>query len=258
MNISLYSDLHTEFFEDRPPWTPDDVGCDVLVLAGDIVTSPKALTEYISRIRAEWGRPVPIVYTMGNHEYYGQEFHSARKAYLLRSSIPNFHPLDRGTVEIDGVVFAGATLWTDFRNGADLELAVFSMNDYQRIKNAVTEWNWNPIDAWEQFKLSLDFLHDVVAAQWGKPLVMVTHHAPSFQSCDKSFHDTRLNGCYASALDYYIQEWKPRLWLHGHVHTTNNYRIGDTTIMSNARGYDMVGDRSYLNPHFNPEILVTL
>ena len=257
MTVSFYSDIHTEFFEDRTAWTPDDVGCDVLVLAGDIVTSPKALTEYVAGLGEKWGREVPIVYTMGNHEYYGQEFHSARKAYLLRSSIPSFYPLDRGTVEIDGVVFAGATLWTNFRNGADLELALFSMNDYRKIRNAVTESNWNPVDVMEQFNLSLDFLDDVVAAQRGKPLVMVTHHAPSFQSCSP-FYNPKLNGCYASDLEYYIQAWKPRLWLHGHIHSSNDYRIGETTVMSNPRGYDMVGDRSYLNPHFNPEMLVTL
>lgn len=256
MKIALFSDLHTEFFAEgsREPWMPDDHGCDVLVLAGDIVTEPAVLTEYVGAIRSKWDRVVPIVYVPGNHEYYGNEFYAARESYLHRE-IPAFHCLDRRYVEIDGVVFVGATLWTDFRRGADFGIARRGLNDYRKIWNAHTDSTFAPEDAANEHALSLAFIRKHVAAAAPYPVVVVSHHAPSFRSCS-AFYNPQLDSCYASNLEAMIEETKPRLWIHGHIHESNDYTVGETRILTNPRGYDLSYDKSNINPKFRTDIVV--
>ena len=85
--------------------------------------------------------------------------------------------------------------------------------------------------------------------------VVVTHHAPSFRSCSTKYNP-QLDSCYASDLDDRVKVWKPALWVHSHIHESRDYMIGETRVVSNPRGYDVVGDRSMLNPGFKPDFVV--
>jgi len=38
-------------------------------------------------------------------------------------------------------------------------------------------------------------------------------------------------------MDDYILEHKPNVWIHGHLHNTTLYKIGDTRIICNPLGY---------------------
>lgn len=40
-----------------------------------------------------------------------------------------------------------------------------------------------------------------------------------------------------SDLEPQIRRWQPALWLHGHVHDSFDYYIGNTRIVANPRGY---------------------
>ena len=78
MNIQLLSDLHNEFLRNRPSvsghqWSGDipQTDADVIILAGDIDIGMKG---------AEWAvleskrLEKPIIYILGNHEFYGHEY----------------------------------------------------------------------------------------------------------------------------------------------------------------------------------------
>jgi Icc-related predicted phosphoesterase len=251
------SDLHTEF-TDGPKWLPPDVGADVLVLAGDIVTAPKKLKEYVYRIRETWSREVPIIHTSGNHEYYGRDFSKARHNYTiwLTNHIPNFWSLDRGATVIDGVTFIGATLWTNMADGTHMETARSEMNDFRRIfiedggdlfspELSVTEW-----------RKSVQYIEEM-AAKATKPLVVVTHHAPSFRSIPPEYAGNPLNGAYASSLDDLVRDFGAALWVHGHLHSNSDYMIGNTRVVCNPRGYE-TKDQSKLNHRFNPELTANI
>lgn len=68
--------------------------------------------------------------------------------------------------------------------------------------------------------------------------VVVTHHAPSEQSIDKKLYDENsLNYAYFSNLEELILDLQPSVWVHGHMHHRNNYKIGETCVISNPRGY---------------------
>ena len=73
------------------------------------------------------------------------------------------------------------------------------------------------------------------------------------QSIDKSrYGDVPLNFCYYTELTEFILDRAPALWLHGHVHSSFDYMIGDTRVVCNPRGY--VGNE--VNPNFDPELVV--
>ena len=68
MKIQYASDLHTEFgFQDL---RKSDLKGDILVLAGDIAGKPKKLNQYLHSLAGS----IPILYVMGNHEFYGHDF----------------------------------------------------------------------------------------------------------------------------------------------------------------------------------------
>lgn len=117
MKINLVSDIHLETYDWIPKFSARKAtqmfqnifACDVLVLAGDIVSSPRMLTEWLET------SPVPVVYLLGNHEYYGKSFDNTPNVFrTVLQKLSHVHLLDRDTVTINGVKFIGTTLWTDF------------------------------------------------------------------------------------------------------------------------------------------------
>lgn len=61
MRIHLLSDLHNEF----SAFTPEQLDCDVVILAGDIDLKARGV---------EWAKQSfsgPVLYVPGNHEFYG-------------------------------------------------------------------------------------------------------------------------------------------------------------------------------------------
>ena len=66
----------------------------------------------------------------------------------------------------------------------------------------------------------------------------MTHFAPSWQSISPAYGSSELNGYYASDLEDMILRKRPALWLHGHIHSRSDYRIGDTRVICNPAGYE--------------------
>jgi Icc-related predicted phosphoesterase len=68
---------------------------------------------------------------------------------------------------------------------------------------------------------------------------VITHHAPSHKSLPQAVKSDLglLCAAYASSLDELIIKSEPLLWIHGHIHQPQNYKIGNTRIVSNPRGY---------------------
>jgi hypothetical protein len=73
------------------------------------------------------------------------------------------------------------------------------------------------------------------AADSGNPTVVVTHHAPHANSLSDPKMDLRW--CYASDLGDLIHQRQPDLWIHGHIHSRADYRLGKTRVICNARGH---------------------
>lgn len=240
MKLWVFSDLHLEFgqaFKQPPP-----PNADVLVCAGDLLT--RGVVPSVEWLAANVPSSMPVVFTAGNHEFYGASVQeSLRDARLLKGRFPNVHFLENEAVDVGDVTFVGATLWTDFRvNGGDPEFAMNAaqtgMNDYRTIKFSKLPYRkFKPIHAYRKHQESRSFLRSAMKEASGLKTVVVTHHAPSARSVAPEFQGDPLSACYASNLENLTAETRPSLWVHGHVHHRVDYRVGETRVVANPHGY---------------------
>jgi Icc-related predicted phosphoesterase len=97
----------------------------------------------------------------------------------------------------------------------------------------------------------MNYFREELPKHSDKPVVVITHHAPSFMSISEQYRgpgDYHMNGGYASDLSEFILDHPQiKAFVHGHVHSQHSYDIGDTRILCNPRGY--VGHEAIAN-HF--------
>lgn len=259
MKISIASDLHLEF-SDIDLKNVDSA--DVLILAGDILCAEPLYThksipanlkklgknqkhalafrDFIGRVSKEFPH---VLVVAGNHEFYGGKWvktlSTLREEY---SHYPNIHFLEMDMKVICNTTFIGGTLWTDLNRGDPLTTfhVKEKMNDYKVIRNDDAGFSkLRPINVIERHRKTLGYFKIALDISTSKNVVVVSHMAPSFHSVGPDYkHDYIMNGAYASNLeDFILDNPKINLWVHGHIHTENDYMIGDTRIICNPRGY---------------------
>lgn len=249
MRLHVISDLHQEFGEVDVP----RVACDCVVIAGDVATKHHGL-EWVLRKFSD----IPVIYICGNHEYYGAKLPRLTQLLRERARGTNVHFLENESVTIAGVHFFGCTLWTDMALHGDwiagAAEADTGMNDYKRIRNSAR--GYKRLSAGDTRLLhfaSLDALRQFFAAHEPRHSVVVTHHAPSMQSLPDHRRSELISCAYASRLDGFIEEYQPQLWIHGHIHHSQDYYIGGTRIVANPRAYP-----DEPNPGFSPDLVVAV
>ena len=245
MKIRVLSDLHLEFGPLNLEVMEDEKE-QICVLAGDIGIASRRSTfnpflqEMSERFRT-------VLYIPGNHEYYDSSYTTALKKMadvLLR--YPNVNIGNNFSFVTDHTVFICSTLWTDMNKRDPLTMMTCRdrINDfgYIRIGDADQPYRrpFTPTDAVLFHDLSRNFIFSEIDKykQTKLKIVVVSHHAPSFQSVLEKYRDQKeINGAFASALDEQIIENGPLVWIHGHMHNSLDYMIGDTRVVCNPRGY---------------------
>lgn len=232
MRLRILSDLHLEF-ED---WTPPSVEADIVVLAGDINKRNRAVPWIVRHFP-----DVPVVYIAGNHEFYGSSISGVLGKIRESVSGRSIHFLENQSVEIQGVIFLGCTLWTDFRlhgspSSAGPEIAR-RMNDYRCIRVTPAYRRLNGRDSTAIHMESRSWLEQSLERIGDRRAVVISHHAPSARSLEPGFATDVLSGAYASPLDELVANSKIAAWIHGHTHRSVDYRIGTTRVVSNQKGY---------------------
>lgn len=227
---------------------------DVAVVAGDLCEGVEDAITFLARTIS---LAMPVVYTLGNHEYYGEYFEEARStARALAERTANIHLLDDNEIVIDGVRFVGSTLWTNYKLFSHGERAqqIAAMGtagrllaDHSQIlmKPAQTGFiarNFSPRDALTLHEQGVTFLDQALARPHDGPTVVVTHHAPHLKSVARRFASDPLTPAFVSDLSSLIDRRQPELWIHGHTHHPFDYLIepleGTTTrVICNPRGY---------------------
>ena len=257
MKINLISDLHLEF---GPVSLP---GGEVLILAGDICEyrSLRDLSNVKDFFNLECAKYDRVFMVLGNHESYHHRFD---KTYDdLKALLPDTVTLlENEAVEYQGVLFLGATLWTDLNRGDPVTAWHLKgmMNDYKVITNYYPEkglyYKLTPEWTAQVHQNTVEYFRSVLTANPDQPVVVITHHAPSFMSVnDKYKGDTTGNGGYASELsEFVLDHTNIQAWVHGHMHDPVNYQIGHTRVMSNPRGYTPWEDGNGFDPNFTFEI----
>ena len=240
MRLHILSDLHLEF----EPFTPPAVGADAVILAGDVSTGRNGLKWALKTFPDR-----PVVYVLGNHEFYGQKLQKLIQELHELASGSNVHLLENESCSIGDVVFLGATLWTDFAlNGNSVlsELvAQTGMNDYRRIRTLPRYSRLSPSDTRRLHMQSRRWLEDQAFSLKGQKVVIVTHHAPSPESIPQVFDGDPCNPAFASDLSRFIIESEAPLWIHGHIHYACDYTLGRTRVLANPRGYPTEPHRGF-------------
>lgn len=255
--IRVLSDLHIEF----GPLDLKPIGEDILALAGDVGLHTQGAGW--AAAYARWHQ-IPVVMIAGNHEFYrNREFRSHTVTSTLDAlrdlskTEPLFTFLENDTAIVKGIQFVGSTLWTDFALNGDPVQAAWragrAMNDYNLIHVTDRE-RLIPGHTSAAHMAAREFLSETLSRRRAKgiPVVVLTHHLPSARSIAGRYASSDYNAAYASNLDDLVETSGAALWVHGHTHVGQDYRIGETRVVCNPRGY--FGHE--LNPDFKPDLVI--
>ena len=127
------------------------------------------------------------------------------------------------------------------------------MNDYKKIRKTPSYRKLRPVDTRALHHESVHHIERFLATGDPRRSVVITHHAPSIRSLPERRRQEGFSCAYASRLDPFIEAHSPLLWIHGHIHHSQDYQIGRTRVLSNPRAY--VDDP---NPGFDPGLVVDL
>jgi predicted phosphodiesterase len=229
---------------------------DIVVIAGDIREQMSKSVRWI----ANNGFSKPVIYVAGNHDFYRTARDSELEEAMAEAArYQNLFLLQDSHIDIGGVRFIGATLWTDYRlDGEDWrEMAMHAaremMNDHRLIRLASAGYRpWLPNDCAAEHETSVAYIKAMLDLPCELAKVVVTHHAPSKRSIGSEHIGSALNPAFASNLEHLVD--LTDLWVHGHVHNRCDYTIGDSRVVCNPRGYPTIGEWSGFDPSFVVEI----
>jgi predicted phosphodiesterase len=248
MRLHVLSDLHTEFGDVSLP-APQ---ADVVVLAGDTGIHKSGLAKAHEHFA---GRT--IIYVAGNHEYYRETIPNHTQTLRNRAHALGICFLENESLVLGDVAVLGCTLWTDFAlygdRGRAASEAEQHMTDYKKVYIS-SHGKYPKLRAYDTIRLharSLEWLKEEIPRHAGRKIVVVTHHAPSARSMPDRFKDDLVSAAYASSLDEFVASSGVQLWIHGHVHDSVDYRIGNTRVVANPRGYP-----DERNARFQPGLVV--
>jgi Icc-related predicted phosphoesterase len=252
MKIQIFSDLHVDVAPIEP--VPIMPGVDLVIVAGDTCEGVLHAFDYLRKIVAV---QIPILMVFGNHEYYRRFI--PHELALARSHATEFniHLLENDAIVFRGVRFVGATLWTNYRifgeskQAAVMNACATGMNDHRRIGWQKRPWlRFRPQEAALLHHQSKTYLAEVLATPFDGPTAVISHHACHPRSIHPEFMSDSLTGAFASDLSTLIEAHQPTLWVHGHVHHSCDYRVGETRILCNPHGYGTE------NPNFDGALVV--
>ena len=259
--IQLASDIHLEFWS-----LPllNNAGADVLILAGDIMMAKHKNNlersihyhKFFEHVAKQFDY---IIYVPGNHEHYSNLYNNTEedlKEFL--TMYPHIYVLNDNSVEIDGTLYIGSTLWTDFHGGNPMVKFTVEqgMNDYHCIKYKDNKGNYRKFraqDAHTIHNLSVNYIVTTARKHTG-PVVVVTHHGPFYDSIHETYkNDYAMNGGFSSNLEHIIQDLpNVKLWCHGHTHHAFDYQKENIRVVCNPHGYPNEG------APFNPSLVLDI
>lgn len=246
MKALLVSDLHFEFHRDGGQSLVKSLpDADVLLCPGDLADAA-GVWDALLLLLEKWPH---VVYTYGNHEFYGSNIPEVKKKVgRLQQRLPamegtygQLHVLDNSTCEIEGRRFVGTTLW--FRKSLGGLKYERMLNDFSQIGNAHQR-------IYEENDKAEAFLRETVTDND----IVLTHHMPAPESIHPKYEGSPLNRFFMTDMSSLIEQRQPKLWVHGHTHSSCDYYLGRTQVLCNPFGYV----RYDTNRAFNEELLIEI
>lgn len=247
MKIWIMSDLHLECFPFPEALRLKIPDFDILVCVGDVIEGK--CKEGFKFLRSLAGAK-PIVFVMGNHEYWYStlpiEIEKAKK-FAKEYQITL---LENDEIDLLGCHFIGGTLWTDYTfsgpkldHNAPTGEKVFTALGNDRPQPFLVNDSINLHQKTRQM-----IAKSVAKYDGGMPIVVVTHHAPLFECLPKNAIGTFWAGNCASDLSELTDMGKIKLWVHGHLHHSVDFKrpLG-TRIICNPLGYHFENESFHEN-----------
>lgn len=255
-DFQFISDIHLEFYPPDSPhkWPVIPRLSPILILAGDVGRVNQSHYRMFLQGLCKGFEHVLLV--PGNHEYYqaAKPTHTLSEIdqLLEKLNIANLHVLQKNTIVINGIRFAGATMWTDPPDDSTHTIE-YSINDYHLIKmtkgddSDVTNRNWKKMNVNYSKNIHRDhisFLKEVIRTSV-EPLVIITHHCPTKTHIHPKYQsEDLLNFAYYTDIPSKHPSLlaKPLIgWICGHSHHCMNYSAdfdGNSVLfLMNAMGY---------------------
>jgi hypothetical protein len=285
ISLAVQSDLHIDHEGNGYP-KPPPVEADVLFMIGD---TTNAMTRSLHWIAENFRNSVRrCVYVPGNHDFYrggrgsGEEntFYEdqmARGREIARAL--GIDLLQNDVLHLDdmGVRIAGATLWSDFSllpRGWSTKMAMYysqngklrdedrwsrrdKHNDFVEIRvgKGNSDHRFTPSQWLQMHFESFGFFKRTLETPFDGETICVSHMGPA-SSVDVFGMHSWLYGS-RDIEELMAGPHAPCVWLHGHVHKSLDYTIGQTRVVCNPRGYALAnGTRE--NPQFDPTLIVQI
>lgn len=260
MRLLVLSDLHREFWnKHQVKFDVATIAPDVVVLAGDIDTSGPRAVHWATETFAG----IPVLYVHGNHEGYGHNIDSElEKIRAASEATDNVKFLNCDEHRIGTVRFLGAALWTDFklfgedRRYAAMAQAESTMTDYRRIRLASKRYRrLRAADTALFHESQKAWISEKLAEPYAGATVVITHMAPSMRSVPDQYSGDLTSASYASTMDDLVI--RASVWIHGHMHESFDYQIGQCRVVCNPFGY-MTKAGAPENENFNSAYVIEI
>ena len=248
MKVAIVSDIHLEFWRNDLNFKlfRNYNNIDLLILAGDIIVFNnynQLFDNFFDFISKEYPN---IIYILGNHEfYYGDICDVSIKLKTYLSTYNNIHILIDEFISINNKVFFAGTMWTSFnKNPIKMFESECFLNDFDVIKNKNSLLKAN--DTVILHDIFINKLNEII--KQFKSLVVISHHAPTHESIDPIYKDSKYNDAFATELsDYILQNNNITHWIHGHLHNKIDLQIGSCNVICNPYGYVNMNNTSEFN-----------
>lgn len=262
MKLLLHSDLHTEL----SPCQIEHLDiADILVLAGDIgdLHSTETFFAYLRRLNPA----LPILFILGNHEYFGHDFDDVVPLYQSLCTNYQIHLLDNAGYSQSDILFLGTTLWSNFQLAGQIEKSMAWAQEHTgdcrfitKKEHGVTQ-KLTSHDILAQFNQSYAFLQcELIKAQGHyRKIVVVSHFVPSRELIAPVYRRNQTALMQSSYWNNDLPELFKYVdyWCYGHSHNNINLRLGRTQFISNQRGYSQLASRAD-NPQYQSDFLLPL
>lgn len=206
----------------------------------------KLFQEFFTRCSTNFKEVIVIA---GNHEHWSGEFVNTYKRMVKTlEHLENVHVLQNSAYQVGNVVFWGSTFWTDCRKGHPEVMwdVQRGMNDYHEVLySEPREPDYRKVRILAEDTVNenhyarkqlLEFM--TMAEERGAFPVVVSHHAPSWNSVAPVYRLDNLSYAYANTgLDEFMEDFPPSVWIHGHMHDDFDYNVGKCRVLCNPRGY---------------------
>lgn len=230
MKIQYVSDIHLEFLQKPPKIIPR---ADILCLLGDIgYPYSNIYKQFLTEMNSMFKK---VFLISGNHEYYNLGPNKGKSIIQIDDQIEhviksnnlcNISYLNYSYEDYEGYRFVGTTLWSYISDPNYL------VNDFDQIINM-------NINLYNEFhNIACEYIAETIIES-ELPIVMLTHHLPSYDLIDDKFKVSsmnKFNQCFASdCCKFFVPPVK--LWLYGHTHKPKVSNINGIKFGCNPLGY---------------------